>query len=312
MDAMLAHAPRARLSPSAPPSRPPGACQPKETMDRTTAQSLISLNNRFYQAVAASFSATRSAPWQGWERVARIAREHLGLDAIEGVPVPSQTAAGPRPDPRDALTVLDVACGNMRLAPYLRSTFPQTVISYQGVDACEDLATARGLDATVPEPRSSFTKVDILDVLMHDEDPLPDASFDLVCCFGFMHHVPSFSLRRRLLETLVDHSRPNGLVAISFWQFMDDERLARKAASALERAASEPPYPGFLPSALEPGDHLLGWQDEDVFRYCHHASEAEIDELAAAAEHAGTHEVCRFSADGRTGALNRYLILEKR
>lgn len=48
-------------------------------MDTTTAQALIALNNRFYRDNAASFSATRSAPWEGWKQARKhIARAWLG------------------------------------------------------------------------------------------------------------------------------------------------------------------------------------------------------------------------------------------
>ena len=47
-------------------------------MDNATAQNLIDLNTRFYAKHAASFSATRSTPWEGWQRVADLARERFG------------------------------------------------------------------------------------------------------------------------------------------------------------------------------------------------------------------------------------------
>ena len=67
-----------------------------------------------------------------------------------------------------------------------------------------------------------------------------------------------------------------------------------------------------LAGQLGPGDAFLGWQGEEgVFRFCHVVDEAELDRLVAAAMDAvpGVHEVGRFSADGRTGELNRYTVL---
>ena len=62
--------------------------------------------------------------------------------------------------------------------------------------------------------------------------------------------------------------------------------------------------------AFDQGDRLLGWQDrQDSFRYCHHFSGAEIDALAASV--AGrAHPIARFRADGRSGDLNDYLVLQ--
>ena len=41
-------------------------------MDTKTAQTLSELTQAFYAAVAPSFSATRQAPWQGWEQAWRL------------------------------------------------------------------------------------------------------------------------------------------------------------------------------------------------------------------------------------------------
>ena len=95
---------------------------------------------------------------------------------------------------------------------------------------------------------------------------------------------------------------------------MRDERLARKAmqAGALAADASSPfATLGIDTSQLEEHDHFLGWQtDPSPLRYCHHFPEAEVDELVASV---GTvaREVARYSADGSSGTLNRYLVLEK-
>ena len=40
-----------------------------------------------------------------------------------------------------------------------------------------------------------------------------------------MHHVPGRALRERLLDALAAHTAPGGILALSLWRFMDDERL---------------------------------------------------------------------------------------
>ena len=259
-------------------------------MDLADARALVALNNRFYRVHAASFSATRGAPWQGW---ARVADELAALDA--------------------PLHVADVAAGNMRLARYLAETLPHVRLDYHAFDACDALAAS-------PTPTSgdievSYHHLDILETLLAQGaeglaralregagDPL-----DAACCFGFMHHVPGETVRRSLIEGLVRATRPGGMIALSFWQFMDDERLAAKARATTALACDDAVVP-----ALDENDYLLGWQDDPVaLRYCHHTDDAEIDRLAAhVAEDA--REICRFSADGRTARLNRYLILQRR
>ena len=108
---------------------------------------------------------------------------------------------------------------------------------------------------------------------------------------------------------------------MSFWQFLNDPRLAAKAATitAEGRAAHR------LPTFHE-NDFLLGWQHaEGVYRFCHHTPEDEIDALLAAIREPSApstsgctppaplpfREIARFSADGKQENLNRYLILQR-
>ena len=266
-------------------------------MDDATARELIALNNRFYAEHAASFGATRQAPWSGWERLVALLREQdFGGVASAAVTAP--------------VRVLDVACGNLRFERFLAAALPEASVEFHAVDACAELAAgaADGLDGL------RFWQLDVLEALLEGDAPLPRdmPPADLVVCFGFLHHVPGVALRRALLEALVDAAAPGGLIYLSFWQFMDDARLAAKAASADRAAATTaPPWPGFDPAALDAGDHFLGWQEDPrPLRYCHHFPEAEIDELAACAAAAGARELARYSADGADGALNRYLVIE--
>lgn len=250
-------------------------------MDAQLARRLIACNNEFYRRHAASFSATRRAPWQGWAHIAEVA----------------QALA----EPSGTLRVLDVACGNLRFERFLAERMPAVELSCLAVDSTPELSR----DASAIRGVRTRT-VDVLEALLDGRDPLDGAgTFDLTVCFGFLHHVPGENLRRALLDTLVRHTCAGGIIALSLWQFMDDPRLARKA-EATEEAVREQ---GFPVDALDADDHLLGWQDSiQPVRYCHHFSEAEIDELSAHLSQRGAREIDRFSADGRSGTLNRYLI----
>lgn len=252
-------------------------------MDSQLAHRLIACNNAFYRAHAASFSATRSAPWQGWQRIVDTAR-----DVLDG---------GARP------RIADIACGNLRFERFLTEQLPDVLPEFLAVDSTPELA------ADAPHGRIRLLQRDVLADLLDGRDPLSELpSCDLTVCFGFMHHVPEGGLRQTLLDTLARTTRQNGLLAISFWQFMDDARLAAKAHAANEAAREA----GWPVDALEPGDHFLGWQDDPgALRYCHHFTEAEIDGLVTRLRAHGLRELDRFSADGRSGALNRYLICRK-
>lgn len=276
-------------------------------MDNAVAQNLIDLNTRFYAEHAASFSATRSAPWEGWRRVADLAREHFG-------------------DAPASLRVCDLACGNLRFERFLAERFPYASIYVDAIDNCPALAAD-----TDEVARVCYHSADVLTALLvqsdhsgHNSDgasatsqalaldaAFPNSSCDLAVCFGFMHHVPGSALRQAVLSRLIGSVRPGGIVIVSFWQFMNDERIARKAARSLDLALAQPPFAGFDPSSLEEGDHFLGWQADDAaFRYCHHFSTAEIVQLAASVAPLAT-PIAAFSADGSNHSLNRYLVLRR-
>ena len=269
-------------------------------MDTNTMRALIALNTAFYREQAESFSSTREIPWPGWRRLIPFLRASM----------PEAEVAAHAP----TMSVLDVACGNLRFERFLAQEFPAVRFRFHAVDNCGELA-----GGTHALPGLVFHELDVLQQLLAQDDeaaaqPTPlDAlpRCDFVDCFGFMHHVPSFELRARLLRLLVECARPGGLIAVSFWQFMHDARLARKAVDAEQAARARPELLAFNLQELERDDHLLGWQNTEALRYCHHFEDGEIDRLIAALPAGTAHEACRYSADGRSGDLNRYVILQR-
>ncbi len=268
-------------------------------MDMQEARRLSDITNEFYRTVHASFSATRQAPWAGWERVAEVAFPGAdGLRAAGG----SREASGSRADgdangtqgAGDSRTdgtadgsrpfdVLDLACGNLRFERFLAGRVPGARV--WAADICDELVELAPADDL---PELHYQHVD----LAFDPTSVVAPACDLCVSFGFMHHLPSTGQRMAVLRTLVEHTRAGGFVAVSFWQFAHDERLRSKAT----------PLDG-------PGDYLMGWQHEQgVRRYCHSFEEDEINALVARLP-SEIREVARFSADGKTGDLNRYVIL---
>lgn len=213
-----------------------------------------------------------------------------------------------------SVRVLDVACGNMRFAAFLREELRGRQIDYFAVDDCA------GLVPHLPEDEGfsiCFQNLDIIGELAVGvglAHAIDAESCDLVGCFGFFHHVPSFELRVRLIDALLQKTASGGVVCASFWQFMGDEKFVKKAEAWNSKAKSELASAGFDASQLEAGDYFLGWQNEPgLWRYCHDFEELEIDALVAAACEGGkAREVARFSADGKSGAMNRYVVLQKR
>lgn len=257
--------------------------------DAATIRQLNALTSEFYAREAASFSATRQAPWRGWEQA---------WDIIAA----EDPALAERP-----LSVLDLGCGNLRFERFLveRATGPFAVTA---VDNCLALASNLPAKASI-----DFTELDIVESLSGNvlASHLPHDTCDLAVAFGLMHHLPTFAMRADAIASLLCSLRPGGFAIASFWQFLNDARLAGKAAAVTDEGRAAHRLPPF-----EPGDYLLGWQHADaVYRFCHHADDDEIDNLLVAIQANPDappfREVARFSADGKVGNLNRYVVLRR-
>lgn len=286
-------------------------------MDATTIDFLRQVNNDFYTRCAPSFSASRNAPWVGWRSCLEAVQDCGAVRLCDGpdVHLYDRAAAQPGAIRKGAsVRVLDVACGNMRFASFLREELRGRQIDYFAVDDCAGLVPhlpgGEGFSAC-------FQNLDIIGELaagMGFATAIDAEPCDLVGCFGFFHHVPSFELRVRLIDALLQKTASGGVVCASFWQFMGDEKFVKKAEAWNSKATSELASAGLDASQLEAGDYFLGWQNEPgLWRYCHDFEELEIDALVAAAcEWGKAREVARFSADGKSGAMNRYVVLQKR
>jgi len=259
-------------------------------MNATTRAILLAINRRFYEHHAESFSATRQRPWGGWQRA---------LEAVRS---------------RQEASVLDVGCGNGRLAACL-ADHPKTRWHYFGIDnspsllevAEQRLVELAGADGSVIagwELRRVEATPQKLD------EALGERSFDLITLFGVLHHVPGLAERLALLGSLARRLAPRGALVLSLWRFDRDPSWPRKHLPWVEynREAEE----AVDLSQLEDGDHLLTWAgDRRHPRYCHLADEdeaarwlAELGRVVPALE-----LVDRFDADGRSGRDNHYLVL---
>lgn len=304
-------------------------------MDRGTAKWLCEITGDFYHLQSASFSNTRHNSWPGWDKCLAVLEDFGFFDAFHacgGSPASadlqanfqagasagaSTGASSDAPAFSDALSssaspvrplsVLDLACGNLRFETYLASALAPLPMEFFAVDNCDSLA--RGENA-VFEDATSMLQYQNLDVLraLYDGaclgELLQAPPCDLSVAFGFMHHVPLGSWREEILRALVGRTRSGGYIAVSFWRFLHDDAFAAKASAEHERAVSELHLP-----PLDAGDYMLGWKNTPgVFRYCHHFEDAELDRLVASVDDVA-QEVARFCADGRTGEMNAYVIL---
>jgi SAM-dependent methyltransferase len=253
------------------------------------------MTSQFYALRGSSFSSTRDHPWPGWSRC-RAYVERL-VDAT-------------------TVRVLDLACGNLRFSDYLQTQFPSVTWDYRGFDNA----------AAMTPPDRQIQVLDIMDALFRDDldDRLAHGlrtssihstrwdgqrdqagTADLSVCFGFLHHVPTPDLRTRLVDAVIRSTRPGGVAILTAWQFALDPLAKAKAEVATSWALSHRGLTG-----LDAGDYLLGWQgDLEALRYSHSFSDAEIDELIhSTTGHARL--LSRFRADGKTNAMNTYLVFQ--
>lgn len=257
----------------------------------TVVRQLNALTTAFYAQEAASFSATRQAPWEGWgQALSLIAKADPGLMAHPA-------------------HLLDVGCGNLRFerAVAQLATEPLAVTA---VDNCPPLVAQADATELPANVSVDFHQMDIVEALLDGtlSQRMPDSTCHLAVAFGVMHHVPRFDLRAQLLEQLVRALRPGGFAVVSLWQLLDDARLAAKAERATAEGRAAQGLPGFGAK-----DRLLSWrQAKGVYRFCHHCDDEEIDHLVAQTQIAAPlREIARFSADGKSGKLNRYIVLQR-
>lgn len=264
-------------------------------MDEITAHKLIALTSEFYRHNARSFSETRQHAWGGWEKVADTCNLILQ-------------------EPQ--LSVLDMACGNLRFARFLEnklicSNSQNRSVDIYAIDNCQELASKNGMDHNPSftnrkdNVQIHFQKLDILEELSRKKlsENVSAPECNMTVCFGFMHHVPIAAWRTQLLNSLIDHTAQGGHIAVSFWQFLKNEKLRKKAEKATAQGCA-----AYNITFTDTNDRLLSWQDStSTFRYCHNFDDAEIDQLLQDVS-PQAELISRFIADN----LNTYIVLNRR
>lgn len=232
-------------------------------------QRLIAINREFYTTFASAFSETRSSAQTRLDRIVAY------ID--------------------DAGKVLDIGCGNGRLAERLEREGKR--LAYVGVDASPDLiaiASARKRD--LQNVAAEFFVGDITHPNWNIQ--FERASFDIAVALAVLHHVPSFDLRVAVLRDIHALLKPDSRLILSNWAFDRNERQ-RKRIVAWQSA-------GFDERDLEEGDALLVWKRGGAgYRYCHLITKEEMIQLAEAS---GFQVVKQFYADAE---LNLYSVLRK-
>jgi 2-polyprenyl-3-methyl-5-hydroxy-6-metoxy-1,4-benzoquinol methylase len=285
-------------------------------MNNQEASRIAAMTNEFYQSHARSFSDTRQQPWTGWTQAIASIPDITAKSNNTGEGEDSRNIiTNNRNGDKHPLEVLDLACGNMRFSKFLaQSGISANVL---GVDINDELAWTANFDTaradinysastSAANVSTNYANMDIIskiqgNSLLQSLYKVHPQKFDLAVCFGFFHHIPTTELRKKALTNLCSSVHPDGYIVISFWQFMRNEKIAQKAIQATKTAQSTG-----TDLNMQEGDYFLGWQgDCDTLRFCHNFSEHEIDTLLSTVN---IEEVSRFSADGRSGDLNRYIV----
>jgi 2-polyprenyl-3-methyl-5-hydroxy-6-metoxy-1,4-benzoquinol methylase len=233
---------------------------------------LLQMNRHFYATVAEEFDRTRQGLPTGMLALAQLLRAHL--------PAPAH--------------VLDTGCGNGRFARALAES--NVNATYTGVDGdAQLLALAQAQTATLNGVECRFAAADLAQSTWLAQVTAP---YDAVVSLAVIHHLPSYALRRRFVQEMASLLAPDGLLALSTWQFLASERLAQRTL-AWESV-------GLTAADVEPGDALLPWnQGAHAVRYVHHLDLAEVEQLMA---DGGLRVIETFRADGKEGNLNLFVV----
>lgn len=232
-------------------------------MNRTKVLKIIKLNRTFYKQIGPSFSASRKNYWDGWNRV--MSPIHLSTNST--------------------ISVLDLGCGNGRFLGFLRKRFSDYKFKYTGYDTNEYL-----LEEATKKYESSDAVFKKKEILLGSK-PLSRLQYDIVTCFGVMHHIPDKQLRKEFFTKLAKAVTPGGFLTLATWEFN--------------------PHKG-VKSEYEEGSYLLSWDNNpEVKRFCHLYSAEEKELMVKIMAKNGLDLVHSFKDDVKKDNSNHYFIFRK-
>ena len=250
-------------------------------MDQSTIQQLNTINNTFYKTVAQDFSDSRSYYWHGWREFLPFLENLLGNT--------------------DQLDVLDLGCGNGRFGLFLVDSLPSISINYLGIDSNKQLLEIAKKSHLQTHLDSEFMQTDIVQSLLNNTFLNTEKTYDVIVLFGLLHHIPSFKLRKQLIQLASKKIKTNGLLILTLWRFLDTNQLQKKQVTFQPAELN--------PDQLDKNDFILSWsRGKKSIRYCHYADKAEEAQLLLASE---LELLSSFESDGKEGRGNKYLVLTR-
>lgn len=246
-------------------------------MNKNTKQ-LTQLNQDFYTSISQEFNKTRQYFWQGWFDLLPFLRKYF--------------------DSQKDLKVLDIACGNARLAEFLKLETDFN-FTYLGLDSNTDLLHKANLKFR-QDPNIKVLQKDVLksEILLSDR-------FDLITAFGIIHHLPA-DLSLDFFTNLKKLTKPQSLLVFSVWDFAQFESVKKKIIT--DSTQLQKIYRKYYldVAKLNSNDYFLAWnKGVRAVRYCHYYSHLDILEIL---EKAGLKFIKSYQADGKEGRVNRYYL----
>jgi len=257
-------------------------------MDIHTINQLNTLNRHFYENVANDFADSRQFFWPGWYKLETLLKQSI-------------TDTGAQSGP----SVLDVGCGTGRWATFFAKNVAPT-FTYVGIDNSADLLTYATQNIS-SHKNHSVHEIDVITELLNNNleklllSKNNNQLYDVIVTYGFMHHVPSHSLRTKLISVLLKVLKPSGILVTTFWQFLSIPSIVSRII--------DPESVTVNLSELEPGDYIIDWQrGNHGIRYCHQVENAERTDFISKLK---IPVIAEFLADGKTDNLNYYMIWKK-
>lgn len=257
-------------------------------MDAKTAQGLRDVTHDFYNRVGSFWNNDPYYYWEGWGRLHDIvARSH---------------------------SFLDIGCGNGRFANFINRHSDSSHISqakepitYLGLDYSETLLQH------VNTP--SYTQFELWDVYHESIQSKTQkhelSAFDCIVMFGFIHHIPTYSMRKQIILDACSLLNSSGKLIVTTWQFHEIPRLQKRIVlpSSLEYEAVCDKF-RINDEELEKGDHILNWvKYVHAHRYSHAFDDNEIQSYIEDSEF---EIIDIYYADGKLMRRNKYYIIQRR
>lgn len=182
------------------------------------------------------------------------------------------------------LSVLDIGCGNGRFYKFL-SDNKAGITNYLGLDNSKEMLEIFGKNF-----QSSNLNLQIVDVNSPKWMQNIPAKYNLIVAFGVLHHLETIESREYFYKNISNLLNPNGILILTFWQFEKIPNLMKEAKDLGER------------------NYLLRFGENGDARFAHGYSETEVRNWKLELER--KFDILEeFEEDGRTGDLNRYIVL---